>query len=82
MGTEEIKDVIENLESLQEDSSVPKNVKERFRNTVSVLKEEVDLKIRVNKALHELDEIADDPNLEAYTRTQIWNLVSVLEKFS
>jgi transcriptional regulator NrdR family protein len=33
----------------------------------------------VMKHLHELDEIADDTNLQAYTRTQIWNVVSILE---
>jgi len=36
--------------------------------------------IRINKALHELEEIADDINLQPFTRTQLWNIVSILEK--
>ena len=76
------KEVIEVLEDLEKDMSVPKNVKDQIKTTIDALKEEKDVKISVNKALHELDEIADDPNLQPYTRTQIWNIVSLLEKIS
>ncbi|MBU0461926.1 MAG: UPF0147 family protein, partial [Nanoarchaeota archaeon] len=41
-----------------------------------------ELSIRINKALSELDEISDDTNLQAYTRTQIWNIASMLEMFN
>jgi hypothetical protein len=82
MSAEQLNEIIELLESLESDSSVPKNVKDRVKTTISVLKENSDIKIRVNKALHELDEVADDPNLESYTRTQVWNVVSLLEKIS
>ena len=77
---QEISSIIEVLQELQEDQSVPRNVKEKLQITMNALKEDNDLKINVNKALHELDEIANDPNLQAYTRTQIWNIVSLLEK--
>ena len=79
--SEEVKEIIEILEELQSDSSVPKNVKEKIEITINALKEDNELKLCVNKALHELDEIADDPNLESYARSQIWNVVSLLEKF-
>jgi uncharacterized protein (UPF0147 family) len=78
----EIEGVVEVLTELGEDGGVPRNVQERLGETIKVLKEKTELKIRVNKALHELDEVADDPNLQQYTRTQIWNIVRVLEKFS
>ena len=81
MGSE-VQEAIKILEELESDSSVPRNVRNRIKNTIESLKEKTDLKIRVNKALYELDEIADDPNLEAYTRTQIWNIASLLEKVS
>ena len=82
MGEKEIKPIIEILEELKIDTSVPRNVKERIENTITALKEKSDIKLRINKALHELDEIADDVNLQPYTRTQIWNVVSLLEKLT
>ena len=77
-----IKGVITELKELMEDSSVPKNVKENIEKVIKILGEDSDLSIRVNKALNGLDEIADDINMQAYTRTQIWNIVSMLEKVS
>ena len=83
MKTEmDIKGVIAELKELLEDASVPKNVKESIERVIKTLEENGDLSIRVNKALNDLDEIADDINMQAYTRTQIWNIVSMLEKFS
>ncbi|MBW2966351.1 UPF0147 family protein [Candidatus Woesearchaeota archaeon] len=81
-GDDKVEEIIEILNELEEDITVPRNVKDKIKIVMNVLKEEVDLKIRINKVLHELDEIADDPNLQPYTRTQIWNVVSMLEKVS
>jgi len=82
MPDKEINPIIEILEELKTDVSVPRNVKEKIDNTIVALKENNDLKLRINKALHELDDIADDANLQPYTRTQIWNVVSLLEKLT
>jgi len=78
----EIEHVVEILEDLQNNGSVPKNVKEKMATSIHALKEETETSIKVNRAMHELEEIADDPNLESYTRTQIWNVVSALEKIA
>jgi len=78
---QEIGDVIETLTKLQEDAAVPKNVKIKIQKIITSLKEKnTELSMKINKALHELDEIADDANMQPYTRTQIWNVVSMLEK--
>jgi len=82
MEEKEINGIIEILEELKTDISVPRNVKEKIENTIMALKEKSDIKLRINKALHELDEVADDVNLQPYTRTQVWNVVSLLEKLS
>jgi uncharacterized protein (UPF0147 family) len=75
-----MEEIIEILTELEEDNTVPRNVKDKIKIVGSMLKEDGDIKIKVNRVLHELDDIADDPNLEPYTRTQIWNVVSMLEK--
>ncbi len=77
---EQIDPIIEVLEDLEDDMSVPRNIKESLKKTIISLKEDVDLSIKINKALHELDDVSDDPNLQPYARTQIWNVVSLLEK--
>lgn len=76
-----IKEVIESLTTLQEDTTLPKNVKLKIQNIINTFKEKnTDVSIKVNKALHELDEMGDDANMQPYTRTQLLNIVSMLEK--
>lgn len=80
--SEEINNIIETLQELEEDATVPKNVRLKIQNIINSLKEDTEKTIKISKALNELDEIADDVNLQSYTRTQIWNVVSVLEKIN
>jgi len=77
---EKLNDIVEIIEELCDDSSVPRNIKSKFQEIASSLRGATETSIKVNKALHELDEIGNDTNLQPYIRTQIWNLVSVLEK--
>ncbi len=77
---QQVNEAVQLLERVSEDTTVPKNVKLKIQSVTNTLKEKTDISIRVNKALNELDEIADDTNLEPYARTQIWNIVSLLEK--
>lgn len=71
--------VIEALEELKEDTTVQRNIKTKISNIIETLNQEEELSIRINKALDELDEISNDNNLHSYTRTQVWNIVSMLE---
>jgi len=83
MSSEELtSETIEQLQELEEDVNIPKNIKTKIKNITNILKEDTENSIKINKALSELDEISNDPNLESYTRTQIWNIVSILEKIN
>lgn len=76
----EIVGFVEALSELEQDSSMPKNVKLKLQTAIFVLKEDgKDLKIKANKALQELEEVSDDPNMPSYLKPQIWNIVSLLE---
>lgn len=79
MSEENINKVIENMKELMGDADVPKNVKTKVENAMRCLQEKEELKIRINKALDQLEQIGEDNNIEPYTRSQIWNLVSALE---
>lgn len=82
MAKENVKEVIVILEEFNKDAAVPKNVKERVEKTLMILKEKGELAIKVNKALHELEEVADDINLQPYTRTKLLGVVSALERLA
>jgi uncharacterized protein (UPF0147 family) len=82
MSEEEINSVIETLTEVEEDTTVPRNVRLKIQNIIKDLKENTELSIKISKALNEIDEIADDVNLQSYTRTQIWNAISILEKIN
>jgi len=80
MNQEKITTVIALLREVEEDSCVPKNVKNKISITIKDLetsKEETPIKI--SRALHALEELTEDSNMQADTRTQIFNIVSTLE---
>jgi uncharacterized protein (UPF0147 family) len=77
---DEIEQIIDAIGELQGDNSVPKNIKAKLQSVATILKNgEEETAVKVNKALDELEEISDDANIQSYTRTQIWNIVSLLE---
>ncbi len=79
METQDLKNIIEALVDLNDDRTVPKNVRTKLLNIVEILKDDTEVNIKVNKALDELDDIQSDANLQPFTRTQIWNIASALE---
>lgn len=79
MEDERIQSILEVLGELEQDNTVPRNIKNKIGEVIKILKQDEELSIRINKALSELDEVSDDSNMQPYTRTQIWNVVSALE---
>jgi uncharacterized protein len=83
MNQDFIVGVLEALDQIGSDDSVPKNVRIRIKNASLALGEaEKSIAVRVDKSLQELEEITEDPNIPSYTRTMIWNVVSQLERMS
>lgn len=75
-----IQDVVELLNQIESDVTVPKNIRIRIKNAVNVLEGQGKTSaVKADKAIEELDFISDDSNLPTYTRTQIWHIVSLLE---
>lgn len=80
--SEDIMVLVETLSQIEQDDSVPKNVKLKLKNAMVALQgPDKDNKIKANRALQELDDVSDDPNIPSYVRPQIWNVVSMLEGF-
>ncbi|MBI2668671.1 UPF0147 family protein [Candidatus Woesearchaeota archaeon] len=69
-------EVIEQLELLQEDTDINKKFKEKIGGIINVLKEGKSL--AVEKCLSQLEEL-NSKDVSSYHRTQIWDIISLLE---
>ena len=76
---EQVQQIIEALTQLSEDTTIPKNVRSKITNAIQVLNEDTELSLKIDKALQFMDDVSNDTNIQPYTRTQIWNIVSLLE---
>jgi len=80
MNTEDrIRQIIEVLDQLAEDTTVPRNIRRGANDAKTYLLKTDALDVRVASAIMILDELANDPNIPLHGRTQIWNLISQLE---
>lgn len=80
----EIKDQIdyttELMESIMEDTSVPRNIRrtiEEAKEKLSV--DEKEMNVNITSAIYLMDDISNDINMPAHTRTEIWTIISELE---
>ncbi|MEM5883124.1 MAG: UPF0147 family protein [Candidatus Aenigmatarchaeota archaeon] len=68
------------LEKIINDRTVPKNIRKAAEDSKNVLNSNEAPEVKISTAISILDEIINDPNMPMYTRTQIWNVVSLLEE--
>lgn len=72
--------VVSLLRELEGDVQVPKQVKVRIAATIKLLEvDSAELRMNVSRAVSELEELAEDSNMQPFTRTQLFNIVSQLE---
>ena len=77
---QKLKQILDGLGQLAEDTSVPRNIRRGALNARELLlKEEDALDVRAASAIFILDELANDPNIPLHGRTLIWNIISQLE---
>lgn len=78
----ELDEIVGILSELEEDRRVPRNVRASLHKTIDELTDKNEnITVKLNTAISILDEISNDTNLQAFTRTQIWNIVTMLESF-
>ena len=68
------------LEAIINDRTVPKNIRAAAEEAKTALDETAAVELKISTAISTLDDIINDPNMPMYTRTQIWNIVSILEQ--
>lgn len=68
------------LNRVAEDNTTPRNIRRTAKQASDLLIDEsLTLAARAANAIDILDQISQDPNMPMYTRTRIWNVISVLE---
>jgi uncharacterized protein (UPF0147 family) len=74
------KQVMSILSYISEDRTTPRNIRRSAKEALNTLTTtNQSHAIRAAQAINILDDISQDPNMPAYTRTRIWNVVSLLE---
>ncbi len=76
---QKIKAVIEMLDAVLEDSSVPKNIRKALSDAKARLNTNDDVIVKVSAAIYLIEPISEDVNMPAHARTQIWAIISSLE---
>mgnify|MGYP003681881388 FL=1 len=68
------------LNRVAEDNTTPRNIRRTAKQASDMLlNESLTPAARAANAIDLLDEISQDPNMPMYTRTRLWNIISVLE---
>jgi len=77
---EELKQICDMLDRIEEDTAIPRNIRESSEECERLLLEsDDDLDVRIASSIFKLEEMADDPNIPLHGRTIIWNAISRLE---
>lgn len=74
-----VKQIIEMIKEMQEDSTVPKNTKLKLEEIAKLLNSSDDISLGVSKSLSILEELSEDANMPQFVRTQVLNLATMLE---
>jgi uncharacterized protein (UPF0147 family) len=68
------------LSLISEDRTTPRNIRRAAKEASEMLElPEQSQAVRAAQAINILDDISQDPNMPPYSRTRIWNIVSLLE---
>ncbi len=68
------------LEAVSTDTAVPKNVRKNAHDIIARLNNGTQpFQVRLNSTMQLLDEMSNDPNIPLHTRTQLWQIASLLE---
>jgi uncharacterized protein (UPF0147 family) len=79
----ELDEINKLLDEINSDRTVPRNIRTLIEQAKRDLNNAAnEMPVRINSAISLLDEVSNDPNIPIYSRTQIWNIVSMLEVIS
>ena len=73
-------EIIERLDSLSQEESVPKNMKIKIKSACDALScDDPSVAIKINKSLQELEDVSFDADTPSDIKTALWSITSELE---
>jgi len=79
MVNEKIDLILNTLNLIKEDDSVPRNVRAKIESAIFCLNDNgKDFSLKINSVLQDLDDLSNDKNLPNYTRVEILNIIGIL----
>lgn len=68
------------LNMIADDNTTPRNIRRTAKSAADMLDDpSLSMAARAANSISVLEEISQDPNMPMYSRTRIWNAISVLE---
>lgn len=77
---EKLRQIAELMEPVTEDNTVPRNIRRAVSEAREKILSEGDTSVNIATAIYKLDDISNDINMPFHTRTELWGIVSELEK--
>ncbi|RLG69829.1 MAG: hypothetical protein DRO07_01565 [Candidatus Iainarchaeum archaeon] len=75
----ELKEALEIMQEIIDDRAVPRNIRKVVSDALEKINKGKPTTVDCSMAIYLLDDISNDINMPAYTRTSIWTAISRLE---
>ncbi|MCX8158505.1 MAG: UPF0147 family protein [Candidatus Diapherotrites archaeon] len=79
INEEALKQIIEMMDEVINDFSVPKNIRATIEDAKNKIKDIKSFDVNASAAIYALQDITNDINMPVHTRTEIWTIISSLE---
>lgn len=79
MVEKKVSEIIELIDNVSSDTSVPKNIRRALAEAKEKLKGGGELSTRISSAVYCIEAVSEDINMPMHARTQIWAILSALE---
>ncbi len=77
---QKLKQAMSILNMVADDNTTPRNIRRTAKQASDMLLDEgISMAARAANAIALLEDISQDPNMPMYSRTRIWNAISLLE---
>ena len=73
-------DILTVIGEISTDQNVPRNVRAKMQDIQNKLNSSTEQSVKIHVAMGTLDDISGDVNLDPFTRTQVYSIISMLEK--